>query len=205
MEAVKHSLLEFGVAGKTLPGYAESGDRHVYHPWPQGVLLGAIDGLGHGSQAASAAAEAASVLEAGAGENLIALVRRCHERLRGTRGVAMSLACFDFEEGSLTWMGVGNVQGVVLPADGGWNRREEALLLRPGVVGSHLPPLQAAVLPLCFGDTVVLTTDGIESNFDRAQARSRVPQETAEQLLAQYGKTSDDALIVIARYKAPSL
>jgi serine phosphatase RsbU (regulator of sigma subunit) len=205
MEAVKHSLVQLGVAGKALPGGSESGDRHVYHPWSQGVLVAAIDGLGHGSQAATAAAEACRVLESGAGEGVIGLLRRCHERLKGTRGVAMSLASLDCVDGSLTWLGVGNVQGILLPADDTWNRREEALLLRPGVVGSHLPPLQAAVLPLNFGDTVVFTTDGIEQDFNRAQIRSRAPQEAAEELLARHAKPSDDALIVIVRYKGSSL
>ena len=38
---------------------------------------------------------------------------RCHDRLRATRGVVMSLASLDQERGILTWLGVGNVAGVV--------------------------------------------------------------------------------------------
>jgi phosphoserine phosphatase RsbX len=205
MEGLKHSRLELGVAGKTLKGYSESGDRHVYQSSPQGVLVAAIDGLGHGPQAAAAAAGACSVLESSSGEDVVGLVHRCHEKLKGSRGVAMSLAFFDFPDGSLTWLAVGNVQGIFLPGRDIWNHREEALLLRPGVVGSHLPPLQAAILPLCFGDTIIFATDGIESNFRRSHIRHRSPQEAAERVLSLHSKPSDDALVVIARYKGPHL
>jgi phosphoserine phosphatase RsbX len=205
MEDLKQSCLELGVAGKALKGYLESGDRHVYQSSPQGVLVAAIDGLGHGPQAAAAAAGACSVLESSPRKDVVGLVRRCHERLKGSRGVAMSLAFFDFADDSLSWLAVGNVQGILLSAHDIWNHREEALLLRPGVVGSHLPPLQAAILPLSFGDTMIFATDGIESNFRRSHIRNRSPQEAAERVLSQHSKPSDDALVVIARYKGPSL
>jgi hypothetical protein len=117
----------------------------------------------------------------------------------------MSLAWFDFAGGLLTWLGVGNVQGFLLPVDRPWIRPEETLLLRPGVVGSQLPPLQAALLPLSYGDTLVFATDGIESNFDHGPIRSHVPQEAADNLLSMFAKPNDDALLVIARYKGPSL
>src|SRR5262245_26896919 len=134
MEVLEHRVLEVGVAGKVMKGYSESGDRHVYRALPRGVLVAAIDGLGHGSHAAAAAAAACRVLESSSGENVIGLVRRCHESLKDTRGVTMSLALFDFAGGSLTWLGVGNVQGFLLPIDDPWIRPEETLLLRPGVV-----------------------------------------------------------------------
>jgi hypothetical protein len=205
MEVLEHSVLEFGVAGKAMPGYSESGDRHVYRALPRGVLVAAIDGLGHGSHAAAAAAAACRVLESSPGESVIGLVRRCHERLKDTRGVTMSLAWFDFAGSLLTWLGVGNVQGFLLPVDHPWIRPEETLLLRPGVVGSQLPPLQAALLPLSYGDTLVFATDGIESNFDHGPIRNHVPQQAADNLLSMFAKSNDDALLVIARYKRPSL
>jgi len=200
MEALKNSPLEWGVAGMALPGFSESGDRHVCHVSAEGALIAVIDGIGHGAQAAAAAKEACSTLESNVKENVIALIARCHERLKGTRGAAMSLASFAFKDALLTWLAVGNVHGILLPAGSTWSDKEESLLQRPGVVGSQLPRLQAAVLPVSSGDTVVFATDGIEGNFDRTSIRSQPPQKAAELILARHAKRNDDALILIARY-----
>jgi len=193
--------LEWGVAGVALPGFSESGDRHVFQPFQDGALVAAIDGLGHGAAAAAAAVAACAILQANAEENAISLIRRCHEQLRETRGVTISLASFNFQDSFMTWMGVGNVQGVFLRADRTRADREEALLLRSGVVGSHLPPLQAAVLPVAPGDSLVFATDGVESNFNYSAVLCQPPGKAAENLLAHHAKGNDDALILVARYR----
>jgi phosphoserine phosphatase RsbX len=194
---------EWGVAGVALPGFSESGDRHVFQPYDGGVLIGAIDGLGHGAAAAAASAAACAILHSNARENVITLLRLCHEQLKETRGVTMSLASFDFRDSLMTWMGVGNVQGVFLRADRMRPDREESLLLRSGVVGSHLPPLQASMLPVAPGDSLAFATDGVESNFDHSSLLCQPPGKAAESILARYAKGKDDALIVVARYRGP--
>jgi len=95
---------------------------------------------------------------------------------------------------------VGNVEGVLLRRGLAREAEEESLLLRAGVVGAQLPALQAAVLPLSIGDTLILATDGISSDFTRKLPRNHPPQKAAESILAQYGKTTDDALVLVARY-----
>lgn len=164
-----------------------------------------MDGLGHGPEAAAAAVEACSILQANADENVISLVRRCHAGLKNTRGATISLASFNFRDSLMTWMGVGNVQGTFLRADKERNGREESLLLRPGVVGSHLPLLQAAVLPVSPGDSLAFATDGVESSFDHSSLRCQPPGRAAETILARYSKGKDDALILVARYREPAL
>jgi negative regulator of sigma-B (phosphoserine phosphatase) len=200
MESVKNFCLEWGVAGRALPGFSESGDRHVFRPTRDGALLAVVDGLGHGREAAASALEARAMLESHAGENVIELIKRCHAGLNGMRGVVMSLASFNFRDGLMTWVGVGNVLGRLLRLDSAISGGDESLLLRPGVVGSHLPPLQASILPVFAGDYLIFATDGVEVDFDHSHVRSQPPQEAAEELLAHYAKDNDDALVVIARY-----
>jgi hypothetical protein len=195
--------VEWGVAGVALPGFSESGDRHVFQPFEGGVLVAVMDGLGHGAEAAAAALEACAILQSRPEDNVISLIRHCHAGLKGTRGVTISLASFDFRDALVTWMGVGNVQGVFLRADQTRNDREESLLLRSGVVGSNLPPLQAAVLPMAPGDTLAFATDGVETGFDYSSLRCQPPGRAAESILARYAKGKDDALILVARYKGP--
>ncbi len=162
--------------------------------------MAAVDGLGHGDEAATAAKVAISALQAAPEQPVIAQARRCHERLRETRGAVMSLAAFNFTYGLMTWLGVGNVEAMLFRFDAGLSTPEESLLLRPGVLGIQLPALQAAVLPVFRGDTLILTTDGIRAPLNGRVSFSETPQRTAERILAQRGKGTDDALVLVVRY-----
>src|SRR5437879_11854578 len=96
-------------------------------------MVAATDGLGRGATAANAAKAAITVLRNGVGEPIIPLVVTCHERLRATRGVVLSIASVDVSHGLMTWLGVGNVHGVVVRADK--TSTQETLLLRGVVIG----------------------------------------------------------------------
>ena len=192
-------LVEYGVAKSILPGQGESGDRHLVCCAGDGILIAAIDGIGHGEEAANAAEAAISILKASPDEPVISLLERCHEGLRSTRGVVLSLASIDPKHGMMTWVGVGNVQGVLMRAGAKKGRVEEVLLLRGGVVGSQLPALQAAVLPIAKGDTLVFVTDGIRSEFVDGLSALESPQRAADKILKQHGSGNDDALVLVLR------
>jgi serine phosphatase RsbU (regulator of sigma subunit) len=192
-------LLEYGYAMSTIPGHGESGDLHLVRCTQSGILLAAIDGLGHGEPAAVAAKLAMSVLRANLDEPVISLVERCHEKLRRTRGVVLSLASIDPDQGMMTWLGVGNVQGVLLRANGVRVPSRETLLLRAGVIGSQLPALQATVLPIGQGDTVYFATDGIRTEFSEKLITLENPQRAADRILEQFQNRTDDALVLAAR------
>ena len=186
------------MASAPLAGQPESGDLGLVLPFPGGTLIGALDGLGHGDEAAAAARAAAGVLKAQPDAHVIWLVRRCHEALGETRGVVMSLASFSERYATLTWIGIGNVEGLLFRADAAASPRRETLLLRGGVVGFKLPPLGAAVLPVAPGDALVLATDGIRSEFANGLSLTHPPQDVANQILARHAKKTDDALALVA-------
>ena len=201
MEGLIKSGIDLGVACATLPGQSESGDRYVCETFTDGILLGLVDGIGHGPEAAVAAEAACAVLKAHAAEPVIALTERCHEQLRFTRGVVMSLATFDLRHNLLTWLGIGNVQGALRRFRWPLDQTEELLFLRAGVVGSQLPPLQASVLPVVPGDMLVLATDGVESGFAPRIDSREAATRTAQAILDRYNKRTDDALVLVARYQ----
>ncbi len=200
METVKGLWIEWGVATLTLPGQAESGDRYVVKPFPDGVLVAAIDGVGHGHEAATASKIAVTTLEMYSDESVLALLRRCHEELKKTRGVVLSLASYNVRESAMTWLGVGNVEGRLLRADPQAQPRQESLLLRGGVVGGQLPNPYASLVPVARGDTLSFATDGVRSDFSEGLTVGEAPQRTADRILARYGKHTDDALVLVARY-----
>jgi hypothetical protein len=199
VETIKEPMVEYGVAKFILPGQGESGDHHLVCCNRSGILIAAIDGIGHGEEAANASKAAAALLRSSADEPIISLVEQCHEKLRATRGVVLSLACIDHEHGMMTWLGVGNVQGVLMRADAKKGKVKESLLLRAGVVGSQLPALQAAVLPIVGGDTLFFVTDGVRGDFSVALSARENPQRAADRILEQYRSGNDDALVLVAR------
>src|SRR5690348_4342710 len=162
MAAVMNGVIESAPAMFTLPGEEESGDRHTIVSLPHGALVAVVDGLGHGREAAVAAERAVMSIELhGEHESLVDLVKRCHTALSGTRGAVMNLAVFDARQGTLTWIGIGDVHGLLLLRTNHPGYALQSLLLRPGVVGQKLPPLQASVTRVQPGDMVIFATDGI--------------------------------------------
>jgi len=197
---VHRPWLESGVAGSALPGQRESGDAHVVWCQPEAAVVAVVDGLGHGSEATRVAALAVATIDAATPAAPATMIQLCHDRLRTTRGVVMSMAAFDRASSTMTWVGVGNVAGVLLRGDHHASPSEEHLLLRGGVIGAVLPNLYVATLPVAPGDTLVFATDGVRLELPSDLARRASPQQIANQLLALGGRGTDDALVVAVRF-----
>jgi len=186
---------------RPIPGEWRSGDRAVLAAYPGGALVGAIDGLGHGDEAAEAAALAAQVLAATPADEPAEVLERCHRALRKSRGAVMTLAWFDVAARRLRWTGVGNVEGRLVRARGGPRTPTEGAFLRGGVIGYNLPPLRVTDTPLEDGDVMVLATDGVESRFAGALAAGGGAKAMADRILGEHAKETDDALVVVVRFR----
>jgi hypothetical protein len=192
--------VRWGVACHAAPQQPVSGDLEVALPYPNGILLGAVDGLGHGSEAAHAARRALDVLREQPGDDLPALFARCHQALVDTRGVVMSLAAYAPETGApLSWLGVGNVEGLLVRPQAGGPPLLQSQLLRSGVVGYMVPKLAASEVEVLPGDILVMATDGVRGDLAELVVPRDPPQRIADRILAERLKGWDDALVLVAR------
>jgi negative regulator of sigma-B (phosphoserine phosphatase) len=189
-------LLDWGWAGHAIE--VESGDLHFVQELAGGVLIALVDGLGHGPEAAAAAAAAIAELETRAGSSVTELLQQCHAALRKTRGVAMSVASFTAADHTMAWAGIGNVDGLLLRS-GSPNVRA-GIPLRGGVVGYQMPVPRVDIVALEPFDLVVLATDGIGANFTMDLPVDAVPSEIARSILQRFAKGNDDARVLVARY-----
>jgi negative regulator of sigma-B (phosphoserine phosphatase) len=190
--------LDRGVAGAALDGHDRSGDLAVFVPTARGGLACLIDGLGHGAAAAEAAETAATTVDEYAEAPPQELLDRCHDALKDTRGVVMTLAWFDVDAGELVWTGVGNVDARLWhPSAGG---RHDVALVFGGVVGYQVPRVRPTALPLAPGDLLVMVTDGIDPRFPAALEGGGAAQAIAERIFAAHGKGTDDALALVVRF-----
>jgi phosphoserine phosphatase RsbX len=192
--------LELGIAERALAGQRRSGDRAVLVAYEGGALVAAIDGLGHGSEAAESAEAAAHVLAAHPDDEPAHLLEACHRALARTRGAVMTLSWFDLEHAHLSWTGVGNVEGRLVHPAAGPGAPTEGALTKGGVVGYNLPSIHVTGTDLEEGDVMVLATDGIDSRFADAITPGTPAQAIADRILAEHARERDDALVVVVRY-----
>jgi serine phosphatase RsbU (regulator of sigma subunit) len=177
-----------------------SGDLYLVAPHPRGLLIGVVDGLGHGHEAAAAAATALTTLERAPHQPVLQLIELCHEVLRSTRSVVMSLASLDKYDQMMSWIAVGNVKGFLLRAGKSSPALREYILMRGGIVGHRLPPLQVGTVPIGPSDLLIFPTDGIGSGFEGSVNPFAPPQAVADAILPRYGVPTDDALVLVGRW-----
>lgn len=193
--------LTWSMASSTKEGELKCGDACLVKEYDDQILLAVIDGLGHGDKAANASQKAVELLKTFSGESLIKMINHCHEGLRNTRGVVMSLALINLLEHTITWLGVGNVDGTLLLANEENRPKVERFLLKGGIVGYQLPFLQATITPISKGDMIIFSTDGVEISFLGKIDVNDEPDYIVTKISENYFMQSDDALILVAKYE----
>lgn len=192
-------LLEWATATRLRPGESVTGDLAVLVPAPTGALIAAVDGVGHGPAAARAARVALRAARLAGPADLADVARRCHRALRSTRGAALSLGLVGRARRSLTWLGVGNVEGRLMRVTSG-SGAQDSLVLARGVPGHDLPELVPETLPLRRGDLLIFATDGVAPCFADDLDVTGSTTEIAERIMERHWKADDDALSIVARY-----
>lgn len=189
--------IRWAALNRALDGEIVSGDGHVVVPTEEGALVALIDGLGHGPEAALAANEAARELERDPTRSVVQALEGCHRALSRTRGAVMSIVRVSRDE--VSWVGVGNVDAVVVRGLGGTAGRAR-LLPVGGVVGHKLPTLRLTVTPIARGDMLVLATDGLRFDvMDHIDAFA-APEAVVDRMMSISRTGRDDALALAARY-----
>jgi anti-sigma regulatory factor (Ser/Thr protein kinase) len=188
--------VEIGALWTPMAGEEECGDGWGVRCDSRGASLLAVDGLGHGPEAARTAAAAIRVLDARKGGQAGELMHAAHDALRPTRGAALATARIDFDAGELRFAGVGNIGGCVI--DG--SRR--ALVSHNGIVGHNMRKVQEFALPFPKGALCVMHSDGIQTQWDLGKypgLAGRSPALVAAILMRDFIRRRDDAMVLVVR------
>jgi phosphoserine phosphatase RsbX len=186
----------WGAVCRAKQNQSVSGDIYVVREHTESRLLVAvIDGLGGGQEAARAARAAEQVLEKHTDWPLQDLVQRSHTALHATRGAVIGLLRLDQQGHRASFVGVGNI-GVQV-----YSRQTIKPISKNGILGFRLPALLELHYVYDPGDIFVLYSDGVSSRFALdGQVDIRQPaQQIADQILAIYGKQTDDATVVVIK------
>lgn len=198
LELDRGKSLEWAVAARPYGQEVVSGDKHLVVSIKNGALIAVVDGLGHGHHAAKAADLAINQVRELAEAPLEEMITVCHERIRGTRGVAMTVARISTTAATIQWIGIGNVECLLLPIA---SQNRESAPLRGGVVGYQLPTLRTQTVAIASGSLLVFATDGLRSKFADQIPRVGGVEQIANDLLLKFGKTTDDVLVLVARLR----
>jgi anti-sigma regulatory factor (Ser/Thr protein kinase) len=189
--------MEVGALCTPLAGEEACGDGWAVSCDADGATLLGVDGLGHGPEAAKAAAGAIQALEKRPAAAPADVLQTAHELLRLTRGAALSAARVDYGSGDLRFAGIGNVGGLVYD---GMARR--ALVSHNGIVGHNMRKVQEFTAPFPPGALCVLYSDGIQSQWDLGDypgLHVRAPALVAAVLMRDFIRRRDDAMVLVAR------
>jgi negative regulator of sigma-B (phosphoserine phosphatase) len=181
------------VAHISIPKAGElvNGDRAVCRRvTDKHILLGVIDGLGHGTGADEVATAAVEHLSTIALDSDIQpIIESLHGCLAGTRGAAATICLV--MNGKLQACAVGNVElrctETPLP-----------LMFSPGILGVRVQKFRICRADLLPGTRLVMFSDGISTRLRHEDVRKLRPDEACANLLDRYRRAEDDATVLIA-------
>ena len=161
------------------------------------VLVGIIDGLGHGQFAHRAAQTARHYVENHFDLSLGQIFCGVNRACRATRGLVMALACFDWGQGRLTFASVGNIEVRVFPSSKSFH-----FLVRRGILGLNAPQAVVAEHPWPLENVMVLHSDGLSTHWgwkDFPDLADKPASVAAQTLLRALAKDQDDATVIVVR------
>ena len=193
--------LDIGAASRPCYPNSDNGDAFVIKQGGESVLVGVIDGLGHGELAHHAALAAREYVESHFDLPLEGIFRGVDRACRGTRGVVMALARFDWRRDCLVSASVGNIEARVFPAS-----RVNYFEVRRGIIGLNAPNPIVKENAWPVENMLVLHSDGLRTHWTWEEFPGLPGQpasETAQTLLLTLAKDDDDATVVVVRSARP--
>jgi anti-sigma regulatory factor (Ser/Thr protein kinase) len=186
------------VTGLVVPIHGEwvSGDGMTWEQTPERTVILAVDGLGHGREAAEAAEEAIRIFQMHKAQAPAEIIARIHDALKKTRGAAAAIAEIRPLAGTLTYAGVGNISAAVMD---GANR---SLVSHNGTLGHMLVRIQEFKVEWPRKAVLIMHSDGLQTRWDLSKypgLLARRPAVIAGILFRDFRRERDDASVLVAK------
>lgn len=178
------------------PGETVSGDAWDIRIEDGKAAVIVADGLGHGPDAAAAAAEAIRAFGNLSGSPCQVL-ERAHPGMRMTRGAAVAIAELDARAGSIVFAGAGNIAGRMVSGI-----EDRSLMSQNGTLGVQIRRLQDVRYAWADHALVVLHSDGLTTRWNLKEAPGLLqcdPAVVAGWLLRDHTRGHDDVTVVVLK------
>ncbi len=189
---------EVGLLGRAYPGEPLSGDHALWIWSEEALVVGVVDGLGHGPEAREAADRAMELMRERSSLAPEHMLEHCELGLQGTRGAALGIVRLERPSGALSQACVGNIATLVCRPG-----QVSVMPCSPGVVGISRQRARATrgESSLRPGELLVMHTDGLSTRttVEDAVLLRRHPLVVAHELMRRFSKNHDDALVLVVR------
>jgi anti-sigma regulatory factor (Ser/Thr protein kinase) len=189
--------LSWGGVSLAKDGEDASGDAWRVKSQGGDLSIFVVDGLGHGPMAARAAHAAIGAYDAGRGRADAETMMRLHQALRPTRGATASILHLSGGSNEVSFIGVGNVLGVVAS-----DLETRRMVNFNGTLGHALKAVRPFGYPTRGETLAVLASDGLGTHWslDSYPGLSRRhPTLIAAVLLRDFDRGRDDVTVVVAK------
>jgi hypothetical protein len=196
---------EWGVVQRPAPRESVCGDAWRIAEKGHELAVFIADGLGHGPEAALAAAEAASAFEQDSFGSTTELLTIADRRMRATRGAAVAIAQIDPREKKLLFAGVGNIAGHLrsrLDTSG------KGLCSHNGTVGAEMRKLQQFEYDYPDQPLLIMHSDGLQLRWSLESypgLANRHPAVIAAVLYRDFTRGRDDVTVCVVRSAVPTV
>lgn len=191
--------MKSGGYSRPFKGLTICGDSFVLEQRNGTLLAAVIDGLGHGYESSVAAERAAEVIRELADLSVEAILRRCHQELRVTRGAAVGVLKIE-AGGEGEFCGIGNIEVQSLKG------QAPSVFCLAGIVGHNLRTFKVMPFRMTTGDIYCVMSDGVSTRGNLKACLPGPPETVARRIVEQWGRTHDDATAVVLGYgEAPLL
>jgi anti-sigma regulatory factor (Ser/Thr protein kinase) len=194
------SAWEIGVFTRPRNGVKENGDAFVVKEWNRQLLIGLIDGLGHGELAQKAAIAAQQYVQSHYDLELDKIFDGVGRACRATRGVVMALARFE-TPGQISYASIGNIE---VRARSGPERLPFSC--KRGFLGAIQRNASVQHFPWNSEWMLVLHTDGVSTHWqwsDISGIERASPNLVAQELMRKQYGGRDDATVLAVRRREP--
>jgi anti-sigma regulatory factor (Ser/Thr protein kinase) len=189
--------LEIGQVLAPYPGELVCGDGAAWTQDAQRTVVMLVDGLGHGLGAAEAAEEAVAVFQKHSSKEPGPILSGIHDALRKTRGAAVAVAEIRPSAGSLTYVGIGNISGVVVSGE-----KSRNLISHNGIAGHQLHRIQEFKVEWPAHSVLIMHSDGVNTRWDLSNypgITNRRAILIAGVLLRDHRRERDDASVLVVK------
>ena len=154
------------------------------------------DGLGHGFGAYEASQKALSTFQQHHHETDVAtLFKDLHKALHKTRGAAIAIVHLDWAQQTLSFAGIGNIEGKLLT-----QLNNNTLLSQSGIVGHEFRHIQLHTYKITDASTLILYSDGMKNRWNVESYPGLImkhPSLIAGVLYRDHKRGRDDTTIIV--------
>lgn len=195
---------EVGVASRPAPGMNVNGDGFITQSFGTSLLVGVIDGIGHGEFAHRITEKIRRYVQTHCHLELSQIFHGTNRSCQGGRGAVMSLIRLDWcaeEQVRIKYGALGNIEARI------HGKNTERLPVRRGILGKS--PMHPAFLErgLTWDQILVMFSDGLHSHWQKQHEemlRNLSVAEGARRLLPELARNNDDATLVIVKSRPPT-